>query len=97
MAARFQDERGRRKPTVGVNFFVAFSSSLLPLWEKVDRWREAAASRMRGLSPRREPLIRRGLHPRHLLPQGEKEKEALTPARRRWSSQAATTSSHPCR
>src|SRR5262249_45103892 len=33
--------------------------SLLPLWEKVDRRREAAASRMRGLSPRREPLIRR--------------------------------------
>src|SRR4051812_39289214 len=35
--------------------------------------REARLRRVRGLSPRREPLIRRGLHPRHLLPQGKKE------------------------
>jgi hypothetical protein len=35
---------------------------LLPLWEKVDRWREAAASRMRGLSPR-VLLVERTPHP----------------------------------
>jgi len=37
--------------------------SLLPLWEKVDRRREATARRLRGLFPQicslREPLIRR--------------------------------------
>src|SRR6188768_4268116 len=31
--------------------------------------------RVRGLSPRKEPLIRRGFHPRHLLLQGEKGSE----------------------
>src|SRR5579872_1712149 len=31
--------------------------------------------RVRGLLRRLVPLIRRGLHPRHLLPQGEKEKD----------------------
>ncbi len=40
-----------------------------PLWERVA---SAKRSRVSGLSPRKEPLIRRGLRPRHLLPQGEK-------------------------
>ena len=31
--------------------------------------------RVRGMSPRIEPLIRHGLRPRHLLPQGEKGKK----------------------
>src|SRR4051794_10952057 len=42
---------------------IAFASLPSPLWEKVDRRREATASRMRGslreTCPSREPLIRR--------------------------------------
>jgi len=34
---------------------------------------------VRGLSPQREPLIRHGLRPRHLLPQGEKEGRSVSP------------------
>jgi len=37
----------------------------------------AKRRRVRGLPPRREPLIRRGPRPRHLLPQGEKGRTAV--------------------
>src|SRR2546423_2558837 len=46
-----------------------------PLWEKVDRWREAAARRMRGLSPRRKPLIRRFAPPSPTRGEGKKRRD----------------------
>src|SRR6185312_5594665 len=53
-------------------------ASLLPLWEKVDRRREAAASRMRGclreLCSWREPLIRRFAPPSPTRGEGRNKK-----------------------
>ena len=58
----------------------------LPLWERVDRRRVAAARRVRGLSPRiADPSSGAS---RHLLPQGEKEERV-----RRCYRNAASSSS----